>query len=111
MFKKINIIFSMLFFLLGTNVLADSNWKSASYQSGLGISEFASGEAAGLKEQATAKLNAAKEKTVAESAAVNQSAENKQPAIINYILPVLVGIVSVIGIASYWLIFRRKHIH
>jgi hypothetical protein len=31
-----------------------------------------------------------------------------EPAVINYILPAIIGLIIIFGFGSYWLIFRRK---
>ncbi|MDQ6595986.1 hypothetical protein E2K98_17310 [Bacillus salipaludis] len=41
-----------------------------------------------------------------EQASFSQKAE---PELKSYIIPGTVGVVIVLGIASYWLIYRRKH--
>jgi copper resistance protein C len=33
-----------------------------------------------------------------------------EPKVMNYLLPVLIGLIIVIGFGSYWLIFRRKQV-
>ncbi|MFP7299153.1 hypothetical protein [Neobacillus niacini] len=42
-----------------------------------------------------------------ESTEINQITSSR-PAVINYVLPVIIGLVIVLGFGSYWLIFRRK---
>jgi len=77
MLKKISLIASLLFFLLETNVFAQSYIETASSKD---ISK----------------------KTV-------QSVSNNEVLSSNaYILPGIVCIVFIIGIGSYWLIYRRK---
>ncbi|WP_251554210.1 hypothetical protein [Neobacillus muris] len=111
MFIKINIVFSILFFLLGSNVLADSDWRTPASLSGAAVTEFAIGEAAVSQGQTKASESAAeKEKTSGESVSAIQSVDPKKAPLLNYILPISVGILSMIGIGSYWLIYRRNHL-
>jgi hypothetical protein len=72
MFKKISIIASLLFFLLGTNVLAKSNIETKPNKTITSVH---------IKEEAPMTA---------------------------YILPGTVSILFLIGIGSYWLIYRRK---
>jgi hypothetical protein len=77
MFKKISIIASLIFFLLGPSVCSQSHIEAAS-------------------------SNATSKKLI-------QTGNNNNNTSMNaYILPGTVGILFIIGISSYWLIYRRK---
>lgn len=44
-----------------------------------------------------------------QAAGVKEDALN-EPKIMNYVLPAIIGLIIVLGFASYWLIFRRKQV-
>lgn len=39
-----------------------------------------------------------------------QEAESEEPALMNYIIPGVIGLIIIIGFGCYWLIFRRKQV-
>lgn len=39
-----------------------------------------------------------------------QEAESEEPALMNYIIPGMIGLIIIIGFGCYWLIFRRKQV-
>lgn len=46
--------------------------------------------------------------TATEQVAVEKEAESEEPAMMNYIIPGLIGLIIMVGFVSYWFIFRRK---
>lgn len=84
MFRKISLIASLLFFLLGTNVFANSHIESSANHS---------------TKSTTNKMIAAEGKKTTN---VNQNSFN------TYIVPGCVTIVLLLAFGSYWLIYRRK---
>lgn len=84
MFKKISLIASLLFFLLGTNVFANSHIASSSKN-----------ETKAPQKQA-------------EAALLVKKTTNNQNSIAIYMVPGCITIVLVFGFGSYWLIYRRK---
>jgi hypothetical protein len=80
MFKKISIFASLLFFLLGTNVIAQTH------------------------------LDITPSKAASKQAVHSTMSGNIEPSQTIYILPGSIGILLIIGFGSYWLIYRRKTI-
>lgn len=77
MFKKISIIASLIFFLLGPSVFSQSHIEAASSK-------------------------AISKKTI------QTGSNNNETSLTAYILPGTVGVLFIIGMGSYWLIYRRK---
>lgn len=47
-------------------------------------------------------------KEATKQVAVEKEATSEEPAMMNYLIPGLIGLIIIIGFVSYWLIFRRK---
>jgi hypothetical protein len=113
MFKKISFITSLLFFLLGTNVLAYSNLETSTPKSGEIIKQP-------LKEHKLSfatKLSTPVLITAKETLAVKSEygmednaklTKTETPSLKAYVVPGSV-IFMIIGLGSFWLIYRRKH--
>lgn len=105
MLKKISLIASLLFFLLGTNALANSQLESYPPKSGEVITHslkfpFASKSYTSLKIIA--------EKTASKNQ--EQIKKKDEPSIKDFVVPGFVGLILIIGLGYYWLIYRRKHV-
>jgi hypothetical protein len=109
MFNKVSLITSLLFFLLGTYVFADSRLEVSSPQNSQLLSQTAKIITLTTVNNKIVSTNN-KTKTQMEHASLpsNQVKEVK-PSFKNYIIPVLVGLVFIFGFGSYWLVYRRKH--
>jgi hypothetical protein len=111
MLSKIPLLASLLFFLFGTNALAYSHQE-----------EFTSKHDSVLAESfdymppitvVTASNNAATEapKTKTETAVfLSEKDKTIEPSVMYYVVPVSVGLLLIIGLGSYWLIYKRKHV-
>jgi ATP-dependent Zn protease len=130
MFNKASLITSLLFFLLGTNVFAQSYLKDSSpkkdsvlttsiitYSTKQTTAAATSDKTTSLRMVTTANSN-----SITKVAATNSSekkAENTElstnkieatePTFKDYVVPGSVGLVIIILFGSYWLIFRRKY--
>ena len=108
MFNKISLIASLLFFLLGPNVFADSRSEVSSPQNNSGLSQTA--QIITLNSDSH-KIVAANKKTTTQrehAASTLIQEKDDQPSWKNYVIPVLVGLFFIFGLGSYWLIIRRK---
>lgn len=109
MFNKISLITSLLFFLLGTNVFADSRLEVSSSQNSPVLSQTA--QLITLN-SVNYKLISANKKswTKMEQASFPSKHEKvKKPSLRKYVIPVFVGLFFTLGLGSYWLVFRKKH--
>ncbi|EKN69990.1 hypothetical protein BABA_07236 [Neobacillus bataviensis LMG 21833] len=93
MFSKIAVIASLLFFLFGTNVFAHSHLEESTPINGTVLTES-------FQDMTTLTV------ATASNTKVNKAVE---PSFKDYIVPVSVGLLFVLGFGSYWLIYRRKH--
>lgn len=70
-------------------------------------------EAAIQNETVETVVNSTEESETAEvmkqQAVETKQAESEGPGLMNYIIPGSIGIIIILGFASYWLIFKRKH--
>lgn len=110
MFNKISLIASLLLFLLGTNVFADSQSEVPSPQNNPGLSQTT--QIVTLNSDRHKIVAANKKATTQKEHATSTLFQEKddQPSWKNYVIPVLVGLFFIFGFGSYWLIIRRKHI-
>ncbi|WML38414.1 hypothetical protein RCG19_14440 [Neobacillus sp. OS1-2] len=83
MFSKIAVIASLLFFLFGTNVFANSHSEEST-----SINENVRTDHANVRTKKTTTI---------------------EPSFKDYVVPVSVGLLFIIGLGSYWFIYRRKH--
>lgn len=91
MFKRISLVASLLFFLLGTNVLADFNHDTSS------------------KHEITHSIiNKVSNKTVKVVQATPMEMKKTNSTWMNYVLPVTVCSFIVIILGGYWFILRKK---
>lgn len=110
MFNKIPLITSLLFFLLGTNVFADSRLEVSSPQN----SPVSSSQIAQMITLITVnnKIVSTNKKTdtpMEQASLVSKEVKDSKPSFKNYVIPGLVGLFFIFGFVSYWLVFRRKH--
>jgi hypothetical protein len=110
MFNKISLITSLLFFLLGTNVFADSRLKVSSPQN----SPVLNSQIAQMVTLTTAKnkivsTNKMTDTQMEQSSLLSKQVKNAKPSFKNYVIPGLVGLIFIFGFGSYWLVFRRKY--
>ena len=109
MFNKISLITSLLFFLLGTNVFADSRLEATSPQNKQLLSQTTQIVTFTSDHNKIVSTNK-KIKTQLEQASLpSKQVKDAVPSFKNYIIPILVGLFFIIGTGSYWLVFRRKH--
>jgi copper resistance protein C len=47
---------------------------------------------------------------VKEQAAMTKSEVTEKPSVMNYVLPIFIGLVVILGFMSYWFIFKRKQV-
>jgi hypothetical protein len=109
MFNKISLITSMLFFLLGTNVFADSRLEVSSPQNNRLLSQTV--QVIPLT-TVNHKIVSANKKTMTQmehASSTPKQEKDAEPTFNNYVIPVLVGLFFIFGLGSYWLVFRRKH--
>jgi hypothetical protein len=110
MFNKISLITSLLFFLLGANVFADSRLEVSSPQNDPLISQTV--EIITLTSDHN-KIESTNKKTKSQmeyaTLPVNQG-QDAVPTFKNYIIPSLVGLFFIFGFGGYWLVFRKKNI-
>ena len=109
MFNKISLIASLLFFLLATNVFADSRSEVSPPQNNPKLSQTY--QIVTIPSDSH-KIVAANKKNLTQmehaASTLNQEKDDK-PSWKNYIIPVLVGLFFIFGLGSYWLVIRRKH--
>ncbi|WP_026564471.1 hypothetical protein [Bacillus sp. UNC41MFS5] len=109
MLNKIALITSLLFFLVGTIVYADSRIVVSSPQNNPVVSQTAQ------KDTLTSdnnKIVSTNKKTGTENELASlptKQVENAQPTFKNYVVPGLVGLFIIIGFGGYWLIYRKKY--
>jgi hypothetical protein len=88
MFKRISLVASLLFFLLGTNVLANTNSSNHAISHSI--------------------INKVSDKTVKVVQATPMEMKKTNPTWMNYVLPVTVCSFIVIILGGYWFILRKK---
>ena len=100
MFKRISLIASLLFFLLGTNTIANLNYETPAQNNGKYITQ-----------SHTLVKNVSKTSSGNTMMANSQTKEIKtaEPTLKDYVVPAIVGLFIFFGFGSYWLIFRRKY--
>lgn len=109
MFNKISLITSLLFFLLGTNVFADSRLEVSSPPNNPVLNQTSQIIALTFVNNNIIPANK-QTKTQKEQASSTPKQEKAiKPSFKNYVIPILVGLFFIFGLGSYWLVFRRKH--
>jgi hypothetical protein len=88
MFKRISLVASLLFFLLGTNVWANTN--SSNHEISHSI------------------LNKVSDKNVKGAQAAPMEMKKTDPVWMNYIIPVSVSVFIVLILGGYWFILRKR---
>ncbi|MFL6560997.1 MAG: hypothetical protein ACJ8MO_33415, partial [Bacillus sp. (in: firmicutes)] len=107
--NKISLITSLLFFLLGTNVLAESQLAVTSPQNNQVFIQAVQ-KTPQTSDNKTIVTAAKKTQTQMESALLPTiKAKETEPSFKNYVIPGLVGLIVIFGFGGYWLIFRRKY--
>lgn len=98
MLNKITLLSLLLFFFFGANVFAHSHLdKNTTPPAQEMTTEVKTG-------------SADTEAVVRENVKTTNGIASNEPAVINYVLPAIMGLIIIFGFGSYWLIFRRKHI-
>ncbi|CAH2717409.1 hypothetical protein BACCIP111895_04601 [Neobacillus rhizosphaerae] len=117
MFKKMSLIASLLFFLLGTNVFAQSHIEDSSKKEGSVLPQTHPQISSSLvitasKNEAPPKGSATdqSDKGRNPSSSHTKKANTVNPSFKDYVVPVTVGLIIIVGFGSYWLIFRRKQV-
>lgn len=97
MLNKTTLLLGLLFFLFSSHIFAHSHMETNT------------NPPAQVEPVKKIEIAATDSETVmkTESTEINQITSSR-PAVINYVLPVIIGLVIVLGFGSYWLIFRRK---
>ncbi|MCL6571168.1 MAG: hypothetical protein K6T88_05720 [Bacillus sp. (in: Bacteria)] len=108
MFNKITLITSLLFFLLGTNALAQSHLKeSTAKKSEVQSVVFQNNQTL----ETTTELTRVTNEIEATKGSVDAAFPDKLgPSLKEFVVPGVVGLVMIIGFGGYWLIYRRKHV-
>jgi hypothetical protein len=100
MLNKITLLSLLLFFFFGANVFAhshlDKNTTPPAQEMTTEVETVSADTEVVVREHAT-------------TTTTNEIAST-EPAVINYVLPAIMGLIIIIGFGSYWLIFRRKQI-
>lgn len=109
MFNKISLITSLLFFLLGTNVFADSLEVSSPQNSPVSSSQIAQMIALTTVNNKIVSTNKKADTPMEQASLLSKEVKDSKPSIKNYVIPGLVGLFFIFGFGSYWLVFRRKH--
>ena len=91
MFKRISLVASLLFFLLGTNVFANTNQNTSS-----------------IHEISHTILNKVSDKTVKVVQASPMEMKKIDSGWMNYVIPVTVCSFIVLILGGYWFILRKK---
>lgn len=94
MFKKLSLIASLLFFLLGTNVLADSNYDTST-KSEKNISS-------------QTVINKVTNKSIKAMQTTQMEIKKAEPTWKNYVVPASVCLFIIIISGGYWFIFRKR---
>lgn len=94
MLNKITLFSLLLFFLFGANVFAQSHLEKSTTSP--------------AQTEKTTKIQTASVDT--KTMMKEQVTITNEPSVMKYVLPAIMGLIIIIGLASYWLIFRRKHI-
>jgi hypothetical protein len=99
MLNKITLFSLLLFFFFGANVFAhshlDKNTTPPAQEMTTEIETVSAETEVVVREHTTTTTN---------------EIASTEPAVINYVLPAIMGLIIIFGFGSYWLIFRRKHI-
>jgi len=117
MFSRIALIASFLFFLIGTNGFASSNLEKST-------PKFESVQTNLVHNKSTLTMVTVSNKNTTVEAANTIDTKNKtenagfltkknqrvEPSIKDYIIPATVCLLLFLGLCSYWLVFRRKHV-
>jgi cobalamin biosynthesis Mg chelatase CobN len=106
MFKRISLIASLLFFLLGTTVFAISNNETSTPNNGHHITQS---HTSTIK---VSKAPSGKNVTASETTQTPTTELKKaEPKIKDFVVPVVVALFIIIIFGGYWLIFRKKYIN
>jgi biopolymer transport protein ExbD len=109
MFNKISLITSLLFFLLGTNVFADSLEVSSPQNSPVASSQIAQMITLTTVNNKIVSTNKKVDTPMEQASLLSKEVKDSKPSFKNYVIPGLVGLFFIFGFGSYWLVFRRKH--
>ncbi|MEH7501927.1 hypothetical protein V7152_07745 [Neobacillus drentensis] len=109
MFNKISLITSLLFFLLGTNVFADSRLEVSSPQNNPVLSPKTQIVTLTSDNNKIVLTNKKTKSQMEHASLPSKQVKDAVPTFKNYIIPSLVGLFFIFGFGSYWLVFRRKH--
>ena len=108
MFSRIALFVSFLFFISGTNGFAYT-------QSEKSTPKFDSVQADSVHNNSTLNLVTVSNKNTNIQATDTKDTKNETenavlPSIKNYVVPAVVCLLLLIGLSSYWFVFRRKHV-
>ena len=118
MFSKIALFASTLFFLFGTSCFAYSNPVTSTPKFASNQTEIfhnnsttltlvtASNNDTNLQAAGTKITNNETESAVV----LMKKDQSMEPSFKNYVLPITVCLFLVIGLSSYWFVFRKKHV-
>ncbi|WP_410892330.1 hypothetical protein [Neobacillus sp. 204] len=109
MFNKISLITSLLFFLLGTNVFADSRLEVSTPQNNQVFTQTAQIITLTSDNNRFVSIDKKIRTQKKDSSLPATQVKDAVPAFKNYIIPSLVGLFFIFGFGAYWLVFRRKH--
>lgn len=109
MFNKISLITSLLFFLLGTNVFADSRLEVSSPQHNQVLSQTTQSIALTWVNNKKVSANKKNMTHIEHASSTPIQEKDDKPSFKNYVIPGLVGLFFIFGFGSYWLIYRKKH--
>ena len=108
MFNKIALITSLLFFLLGTIVFADSRLEVSSPQNNPVVSQTTQIATITLDNNKIVSANKSTKIENEQASLPQNQVGNAQPTLKNYVVPGLAGLFIIIGFGGYWLIYRKK---
>lgn len=109
MFNKISLITSVLFFLLGTNVFADSRLEVSTPQNNQVSTQMAQIITLTADNNRIISIDKKIRTQKKDSSLAATQVKDPVPSLKNYIIPSLVGLFFIFGFGGYWLVFRRKH--
>ena len=116
MFSKIFLVASLLFFLFGANAFAHThleksnpNNETVPTESFHDMVTFTVVTSSANEDATEVSATETSKNGTKNAVLLTKKAQSIKPSLKDYVLPVSIGLIIIIGFGSYWLIYRRKN--
>lgn len=109
MFNKISLLTSLLFFLIGTTVFANTHFEVSSSKNGEALTEAFQNLILTTVNNKQGLPNQRNEIQIEKAALPSKKEKSNEPSCKDYVVPGLVGFIMIVGFGSYWFVYRRRN--